>query len=34
MHAAQVVEGDVQANGRQVAINLFREAVAEPRKTL
>jgi hypothetical protein len=34
VRAAQVVERDVQAHGRQVAVNLFGEAVAKAREPL
>src|SRR6185437_15123476 len=34
MRAAQIVERHVEAHGRQVAIDLFREAIAQPRKPL
>ena len=34
MRAAEIVERDVQADGRQVAIDLFGKAVGEPGKPL
>lgn len=34
MRATQIVERDIKGDGRKVAIDLFREAVAKPRKPL
>jgi hypothetical protein len=34
MHSAKILERDVQRDGGKVAINLFTEAVGQPRKPL
>jgi hypothetical protein len=34
MHAAEIVERDLQAHGRKVAVDLFAKAVAQPRGPL